>query len=88
MPLDLQLNTCFQNRPYCDKKLISVAWELSLNSHVGIDLYTLNLSQGRRGCVLFVKQNLSASKITFDCEFNEYVLCQINPNNTDNLQKV
>ena len=50
----------------------------------GFDLFTSNLSQGR-GCAIFVKQYLVATKVTFECNFEESVWCQINQNNDDKL---
>ena len=50
----------------------------------GFDLFTSNLSQGR-GCAIFVKQYLVATKVTFECNLDESVWCQINLNNNDKL---
>ena len=50
----------------------------------GFDIFTSDLTSGR-GCALFVKQDLAATKITFTSNFSESVWCQINLKNNDKM---
>ena len=42
----------------------------------GYDLFISNLHQGR-GCAIYVKQNLSATKVSFSSDFKESIWCQL-----------
>ena len=50
----------------------------------GYDLFISNLSQGR-GCAIYVKDYLAATKVSFECNFNDSVWCQIKLKNNDKL---
>ena len=50
----------------------------------GFDIFTSDLTSGR-GCALFVKQDLAATKITYTSNFSESVWCQINLKNNDKM---
>ena len=50
----------------------------------GFDIFTSDLTS-ERGCALFVKQDLAATKITFTSNFSESVWCQINLKNNDKM---
>ena len=50
----------------------------------GYDLFISNLSRGR-GCAIYLKDYLAATKVSFKCNFNDSVWCQIKLKNNDKL---